>query len=272
MAVKGNIQDMSLTGLISVNCNEGNQARLHLQNNEQDAYIYFDQGEIVHLVLEDREGEEVMRDILEWETGIFELEMHVPPPCRTVHVPWHSLVLNSMHTLDEEMAPEISDQLATLEAAITEEISEDATPIEEKSVQETKKFTQEVNPMAELKDLLKEMSAEIPGFEAAAVAGMDGLAIAEYRAAPDFNLEMATAQFALVMKLVDRTIDRLKSGNVEDNLVTTDDTYILSRLLGDGSSYYLVISVEREMASLGNVRLMTRNFAPELWDAIPRRQ
>ena len=31
MAVKGNIQDMSLTGLISVNCNEGNQARLHLQ-------------------------------------------------------------------------------------------------------------------------------------------------------------------------------------------------------------------------------------------------
>ena len=35
--------------------------------------------------------------------------------------------------------------------------------------------------MAEMRDLLKEMSAEIPGFEAAAVVGMDGLAIAEYR-------------------------------------------------------------------------------------------
>ncbi|MGC9397757.1 MAG: DUF4388 domain-containing protein [Anaerolineae bacterium] len=267
MTVRGNLREMSLTGLISLNCNEGNRAHLHLLHGEQEAHIYFDEGEIVHLVLGDREGEEGMQEILEWDAGTFELEMHVPPPRRTVHVPWHSLVLQSMHTLDEEMAPEAADQMAALEAAIAEDTLMTETTIQQ-SIEEI--TPQEVNPMAELRDLLKEMAAEIPGFQAAAVAGIDGLAIAEYRAAPDFNLEMATAQFALVMKLVDRTMGRLKSGNVEDNLVTTDTTYILSRLLGDGSSY-LVIAVEREMASLGNVRLMTRNFASDLWGAIPRR-
>jgi predicted regulator of Ras-like GTPase activity (Roadblock/LC7/MglB family) len=130
--------------------------------------------------------------------------------------------------------------------------------------------TLEVREMASLKELLKEMSGEIPGFQAASVSGLDGLSIAEYTASPDFNMEMAAAQFALVMKLVQKSTGQLKSGDVEDNLVTSNTSYILSRFLGDGH-YFLVIAVERDMASLGNVRLMTRNFAPDLWDAIPRR-
>lgn len=271
MTVRGNIEDISLTGMISVNCNEGNQARLHLQHQQQEAYIYFDQGEIVHLVLGDREGEDVIQEVLEWEEGIFELDMNVSSPRQTIYTPWHTLLLTGMHTLNEEKAPEVTDQLSALEAAIAAETLGPETSETDISTQKNKNFTKEVNPMTDLSNLLKEMATEIPGFQAAAVAGMDGLAIAEHRASPDFNLEMATAQFALVMKLVDRTMGRLKSGNVEDNLVTTDDTYILSRLLGDGSSYYLVVSVERDLASLGNVRLMTRNFAPDLWDAIPRR-
>jgi predicted regulator of Ras-like GTPase activity (Roadblock/LC7/MglB family) len=258
MAVRGKLEDMSLTGLISVNCNEGNQAHLHMQQGNHHAHIYFDGGEIAHLALDEREGESVIQEILSWEHGTFELEMNVPPPARTVEVPWHNLVLSGIQALDEG-----SDaQTEALE-------KEDWTT--ELDFEETE-FTQpqEVDKMADLKELLREMAGEIPGFQAAAVSGIDGLSIAEYSASPDFKMEMATAQFALVMKLVQKTGDRLEAGEFEDNLVTTDDTYILSRALGD-SSYYLIVSVEREMASLGNVRLMTRNFAPDLWDAIPRR-
>ncbi len=260
MAVRGRLEDLSLTGLISVNCNEGNQAHLHMQRGEQHAHIYFDGGGIAHLVLGDREGESVIQEILSWEHGTFELEMNVPPPARTVETPWHNLVLSGMHALDE------ASDLEREELEV-----EDWTASADLDFEETA-FTQpqEVDKMAELKELLREMAGEIPGFQAAAVSGIDGLAIAEYTASPDFKMEMATAQFALVMKLVQKTGDRLEAGEFEDNLVTTDATYILSRALGD-SSYYLIVSVEREMASLGNVRLMTRNFAPDLWDAIPRR-
>ncbi len=253
MGVTGNLKDMTLTSLISVNCNEGNQASLRLWRGDQEGYIYFDQGQIAHITLDGLEGEEVIRELLAWEDGEFELEMDVEPPARTIQTPWSNLVLDSMRLLDEGEA-----ELEDLELPEFEEnnfLSE----------------LQEVNTMASLKDLLKEMSADIPGFLAAGVSGMDGLSIAEYSASPDFNMEIASAQFALVMKLVQRSTKQLKGGSVEDNLVTTDISYILARFLGDGS-YYLVVAVDRNMASLGNVRLMTRNFASDLWDAIPRRE
>ena len=40
---------------------------------------------------------------------------------------------------------------------------------------------------------------------------------------------------------------------------------------GDGS-YWLGLAVGKEAASLGNVRLMARNYADDLWKAIPRRR
>ncbi len=125
--------------------------------------------------------------------------------------------------------------------------------------------------MAAIQDMLKEMAGEIPGFVSADVTGMDGLAIASYSANPNFDAEAASAQFALVMKLVQRTAAQLKAGDVEDNLVTTNNIYILTRFLGDGS-YFLSVAVDKEMASLGNVRLMSRQYAADIWDTVPRRR
>lgn len=249
MGVQGNLRDMTLTGLISIICNEGHQARLELRQGDQEAYVYFNEGQIQHMTLGEREGEEVIGELLSWTEGTFELEMNVAPPAHTVHTPWTSLVLESMRVLDE--------------STTTDE------EFREAEVNDISIFEEE-DKMADLKELLKEMSAEIPGFEAAAVSGMDGLSIGEYTSNPDFDLEIAAAQFALVMKLVSKNAGRLNSGVLEDNLVTTDKSYILSRTLGEGD-YYVVVAVDRDMASLGNVRLMVRNFAPDLWDAVPKR-
>jgi predicted regulator of Ras-like GTPase activity (Roadblock/LC7/MglB family) len=123
--------------------------------------------------------------------------------------------------------------------------------------------------MANLNDILKDLADDVPGFISADVVGMDGLSIAGYASNPDFDSEAAAAQFALVMKLVQKTADQLGSGEVEDNLVTTNNAYILTRFLGD-TSYYLSIAVDKSSGSLGNVRLMTRNYAGDLWDAIPK--
>ncbi|MDY7040966.1 MAG: hypothetical protein SVX38_08895, partial [Chloroflexota bacterium] len=71
-------------------------------------------------------------------------------------------------------------------------------------------------------------------------------------------------------KLVQKSVSQLGKDEIEDNLVTTDNAYLLTRLLGDGS-YFLSIAVDKGAASLGNVRLMTRQFADDLWAAIPKR-
>ena len=260
--VRGNLRTMSLTSIVSINCNEGNQAHLTIWHDGQRADIFFDSGSIVHIALDDHEGEEVIYEILTWEEGTFELRQDVPPPKRTVTTPWSALLLEGLRRIDEQSAP-ASGEVALDEWEIGPE-TEFTPGLEPESE------GKEVKQMAKLDDLLKEMVGEIPGFVAAAVIGTDGLAIAEHSADPAFSVETASAQLALIMKLVQRSANLVNVGEVEDNLITTDTSYILTRSLGDGS-YFLGIAADKAAASLGNVRLMARQFADDLWKAIPKR-
>ena len=124
--------------------------------------------------------------------------------------------------------------------------------------------------MAKLNDLLKEMAGEIPGFIATGIVGMDGLAIAQHAADPNFSIETASAQFTLVTKLAHKNASQL-GDEMEDNLTTTDQAYLITHFLGDGS-YHQGIAVDKQAGSLGNVRLMVRQYADALWDAIPKRR
>ncbi len=120
-----------------------------------------------------------------------------------------------------------------------------------------------------LQDTLREMRNEIGSeFVSADVVGTDGLSIANEKANPDFDSQAAAARFAMVMKLAMRVTEKLDLGDVEDNLVTTSDSFILTRFLGDGS-YYLGLAVTQE-ATLGVVRMLIDEYADQLWEQIPR--
>ena len=251
MALKGNLRDMNLSDVIQTACKSRNQACLLVQSQDRQtqdtqASIFFADGNVVHAVLGSQVGEEVVYELLTWEDGEFELEMDIPsPPERTITVGWSGLLLEGMRRIDERVAG-----------------WEGLDILEEQ---------QEVNEMAKLDDLLKEMASDIPGFVAATVSGMDGLGIASHSVVPEFDIEGGSAQFTLVMKLVQKATSQLGNDKVEDNLVTTNNSYLLTRFLGDGS-YWLGLAVGKEAASLGNVRLMARDYADDLWKAIPRRR
>jgi len=72
---------------------------------------------------------------------------------------------------------------------------------------------------------------------------------------------------ALIMQLSRRSADRVEKSDLEDVLVTTDKSYLLSRMLGEGA-YFLVVNVDRDSV-LGNVRLAMRNYADRIVKAIP---
>lgn len=125
--------------------------------------------------------------------------------------------------------------------------------------------------MADLNELLREMASEIPGFVAADLAGMDGVSIGRHSVNPSFNADAAAAQLAMVLKLVQKTTDQLKIGDMEDILITTRNGYVVARFLGD-ATYYLGVAVDRQTATLGNVRLMTQQYAEGLWNAVPKKR
>lgn len=122
--------------------------------------------------------------------------------------------------------------------------------------------------MTKLEEILNQVRSELGSeFVATNVVGMDGLAIAEIAADPSFDAAAAAARFAMVMKLASRVADKTDMGGVDDNLVTTDRVFILSRFLGNGS-YYWGLAVSKE-ATLGMVRMVMNDYADRLWAEIP---
>jgi predicted regulator of Ras-like GTPase activity (Roadblock/LC7/MglB family) len=120
-----------------------------------------------------------------------------------------------------------------------------------------------------MEQLLQEVRSELGGdFVSTNVVGMDGLSIGGNTADPNFNAEAASARFAMVSKLGGRVSDKLKMGGVDDILVTTDQAYLLTRILGDGS-YYWGLAVTKD-ATLGMVRMLMNEYADQLWAAVPR--
>ncbi len=122
--------------------------------------------------------------------------------------------------------------------------------------------------MSKLDQLIQQVRTELGSdFVSTDVVGLDGMSIAGDSVTPDFDGSAASARFAMVMKLASKVSDKLGMGHVDDNLATTDKVYILTRFLGDGS-YYWGLAVNRS-ATLGNVRLVMNEYAPQMWEAIP---
>jgi len=240
MATKGHLSDMNLPTLVQVTCQSGGPARLTLRREDQEAVLYFDQGNIVHAISADQEGKEVVYRVLTWEDGEFSLEMGIPPPARTIETPWSALLLEGLQRHDEE-------RWETLDA---EQIKE------------------EYDMAENMNDILKELSGQVPGFIATTVVGMDGLGIAEYAAGP-VDVESINAQMTLLYKLVDSSVAKLKAGVIEDYLLTTEKAYLLIRSLSD-RNYYLGIATDRKSGNVGNMRLNSRLYADRLSKAMPK--
>jgi predicted regulator of Ras-like GTPase activity (Roadblock/LC7/MglB family) len=239
MGMQGNLRDMAVADLVQHNCQEQKTAKLTILHRGETAQIFFKDGNVLHAALGDIQGEEVIYDILSWEDGVFELESGIIPPVTSIKRSWAGLLMEGARRLDEN---QIEPEQSFIEP--------------------------EVNKMAVLDDVLKQLSGDVNGYLASVVAGMDGLTIAQ-DARGKMNPETIAAQMTLLIKLVDTSAAKLKVGEVEDDLLTTDNAYVLMRYLPD-KHYFLGVAVDRKTSNLGNLRLMARIYSDRIAKAIPR--
>lgn len=237
--MRGNLRDMAVADLVQHNCQERKTARLTIDHNGLQATLFFDNGKVVHAILDDLQGEDAVYQALGWEEGEFSVDAGIAPPQVSIQRSWSGLLIEGARRLDEN------------KLEIESNISQP-----------------EVKQMAQLDDIIKQMSAEVNGFIAAAVVGMDGLNIAQY-AKGKVNPESISAQMTLLLKLVDTSTTKLNAGSVEDNLLTTENAYVLMRFLPE-KQYFLGIAADRKTGNLGNLRLMSRMYSDRLGKAMPR--
>ncbi|MFP4476271.1 MAG: response regulator [Desulfatibacillaceae bacterium] len=107
---------------------------------------------------------------------------------------------------------------------------------------------------------LKEMAEDIEGVLTCGVAGLDGVHIAEYNPT-GVDTDAFGMKFAMVMRLVEKSVQDLQIGGFEENLVQTEEAWVLTRFLTP--KYYLEIAVDRS-ATLGTVRLVANKYSEQL--------
>lgn len=124
--------------------------------------------------------------------------------------------------------------------------------------------------MSKINDILKEFRGEIGGdLIQTSVIGPDGIPIAQETTYPDPSfVETMTGRVAMSNSAAKRLIEKLKLGDLEEVIATTEKAYILTRNIGDGS-YTIAVSVTRK-ATLGTVRMLLEEYSPMIWDSIPR--
>lgn len=99
--MQGNLQDMAVADLIQHNCQQRKSVQLLIQHADQQVFLYFKDGNVVHAVSNESEGEEVVYQILDWEEGTFNLETGVDPPEITITRRWPSLLMECARRSDE---------------------------------------------------------------------------------------------------------------------------------------------------------------------------
>ena len=246
--MQGDLRDMAIADLIQHNCQDRKTAQVTIHHSGRQAALFFQDGNVVHASLDDKAGEEVVYEILQWEDGTFDMENNVDPPAKTIHKNWSSLLLEGARRLDENAS---------------------TTP------QTVSADRMEVNPMAtNFEVILKEMGGEVTGYIASVLAGMDGINLASHARSTKVDTEALSAQMTMLFKLVDTSTAKLaevqeQTIELEDNLLTTEGAYVLMRYL-PGKQYYVGVIADRKTGNLGNLRLMSKLYCDRLAKAMPK--
>lgn len=132
-ALQGTLRTMSLASIIQMNCEERIVGVLHLRQQGKVGRIFFCDGQVVHAEMGSLLGEEAVFRLLEWEQGMFSLEMGATPPQRTINVEWSGLILEGMRRIDEDqvMTADVW-QDRDLVSEEKEEVQEEAFDVKER--------------------------------------------------------------------------------------------------------------------------------------------
>jgi len=113
----------------------------------------------------------------------------------------------------------------------------------------------------DIKNTLKEIVEKVGGGLGAVIMGYDGIPIEEYILTGLFDVQMLAVEYSNIMKEVKRTIDLLKTGDMEEILITTGQTRIIIRTICE--DYFIILALDSD-GNYGKGRYLLKREAPKL--------
>ncbi len=112
------------------------------------------------------------------------------------------------------------------------------------------------------RETLRDIVKSVEGGIGAVIMGYDGIPIDEFiREDTPFDMQLLAVEYATVLKEVKRTIEVLKTGEMEEMSIATQHTWVLVRALGDEFFAFLVLD---RQGNYGKGRYLLKREAPEM--------
>lgn len=98
--MRGKLEEMSLTDLVQLVCNERKTALIRLERGTASAEVWAEGGDLVHAVTGPLRGRPALFEAFGWETGRFELVLGRAAEERTLSQAWPELLLEAAEQVD----------------------------------------------------------------------------------------------------------------------------------------------------------------------------
>lgn len=116
------------------------------------------------------------------------------------------------------------------------------------------------------KEILRDMVESVEGGIGAIIMGYDGIAIEEYvKDAGPFDVQLLAVEYTTLLKEIKRTIEVLKTGEMEEVSIITGLTRVIVRAIS--SEFFVVLVLDSE-GNYGKGRYLLKRDAIKLRDEL----
>jgi CheY-like chemotaxis protein len=246
------IQELEFTDLLQFLSFAGRAVKVLVTNNlGEEGEIGLEGDTVLWVQTRAHVGEEAFFEIVGWEGGGFEMR-----PLAKEEGDRKGAVLSLSYLLLEGARRKDEDHL-----------SETAGQTAEKEMQEKPGAPR--STISAIKVVLEELTREIPDVIAAEVVCIDdGTPLIATSQDPSFDPDIAAAYFAEVVKINEKALEALKKGRqLEEVLLTTDEFYLVVRILPD-TRFYLGLTIAKA-GNIGMARMVMKTYEKRFIETLP---
>lgn len=246
------IQEMEFTDLLQFLSFAGRVVKVLVINNlGEEGEIGLEGDTVLWVQTRAHVGEEAFFEIVNWEGGGFEMRPLTKEERgrKEELLSLSYLLLEGARRKDEDSLPETAG-----EAARRLPQKEPEAPQKE---------------VSSIKAILEELAHEISDVIAAEVVSIDdGTSLVASTHDPSFDPDIAAAYFAEVVKTNEKAIEALKKGHrLEEVLLTTEDFYLIVRILSD-TRFYVGLAIAKE-GNVGMARMVMKTYEKRFIETLP---
>lgn len=266
---KGTVAGVGLSDVIQINGLSRATSLLRVKQGEHLGIIYFQEGQVVHAICDELDGEEAFFRIMQFKGGRLDSMSYTDLPIRTINAPVEALIIEAARRMDEAGLDDVASGPVCADVDLEDGVEcKESAPVHvggnngSGSAMVDRVGTESAereDEMSSLKDVLSEFT-NIPGVNTACLVGRDGFLL-DSIAIAGIDTEMIGAIASSGFGASESMGKQLGKGAMSMSMIEYGNGPVMLSPVGDDA--FLVIVADKD-ANLGMIRLKIKKHAGQI--------